>query len=151
MSESNLLQRLKMKGEFVDTSADGITIKDGFYVYLFVYGLCLLLSLHSCNREIELEVASRRVRSSWIPRNIVCSLSCLVSPSLHRETDVKPLRLQWSTKYFWVQKAVGYFCFESKWGGCLWEASWVAEYLNWLLKIKGIRVSALRLRFSPPP
>lgn len=63
MSESNLLQRLKMKGKFVDTSADGITIKDGFLMFiLFVYGLCLLLSLYSYNREIELEVASCRVK-----------------------------------------------------------------------------------------
>lgn len=63
MSESNLLQRLKMKGKFVDTSADGITIKDGFLMFiLFVYGLCLLLSLYSCSREIKLEVASRTVK-----------------------------------------------------------------------------------------
>ena len=63
MSESNLLQRLKMKGKFVDTSADGITIKDGFLMFiLFVYGLYLLLSLYSYNREIELEVASLRVK-----------------------------------------------------------------------------------------
>lgn len=63
MSESNLLQRLKMKGKFVDTSADGITIKDGFLMFiLFLYGLCLLLSLYSCSREIKLEGASCRVK-----------------------------------------------------------------------------------------
>lgn len=52
-----------MKGKFVDTLADGLTIKDGFLMsILLVYGLCLLLSLYSSSREIKLEVASRRVK-----------------------------------------------------------------------------------------